>query len=60
VYSIRFLKCLFWAMPEQIHLVGHLLWAGLQQRDPFLWDRLVIDVPEMVPRHVQYWKRNYM
>jgi len=51
---VRAIKCLEWAMPERIQLVGKLIYEGVS---PVLWERLVVDIPSMIPRHVPGWNR---
>lgn len=50
----RFLECFITAAPEHTQLVGKFLYEGL---DPFLWERLVIDAPEMRPRSTPGYTR---
>jgi hypothetical protein len=53
---VRLLQALSWSLPEHIQLIGKMVYDGV---DDLLWRRLVVDVPEMVPRmvpgHHKYW-----
>ena len=53
---VRLLQALVWALPEHAQLVGKMVYDGV---DSLLWDRLVVDVPDIVPRtvpgHHKYW-----
>lgn len=50
----RWLQCLAHAAPEHIQLVGKQVYEGV---DPFMWERLVIDLPEMRPRYTRGYSR---
>eukprot|EP00243_Klebsormidium_subtile_P012771 TRINITY_DN799_c0_g3_i1.p1 TRINITY_DN799_c0_g3~~TRINITY_DN799_c0_g3_i1.p1 ORF type:complete len:228 (+),score=68.77 TRINITY_DN799_c0_g3_i1:95-685(+) len=46
-YRVRTLRCFRWAMPERMQQIGRHVYQGVELP---LWKRLIIDVPEMVPR----------
>jgi len=52
---IRFLKVFRWAVPEHMQLIGHILY---ENTTPVMWERLIADVPELIPRHLPYWRPN--
>ena len=42
------------SVPERFQLIGRIIYENV---DDLMWDRLVVDVPEMVPREVRFhWK----
>jgi hypothetical protein len=53
---VEFLHSLQWAVPERIQEVGSWLINGV---DPFLYDRLLVEVPELAPRgttrYIKIW-----
>jgi len=53
---VRFLTCLRWAVPERIQHIGKLVYEGVS---PTKWDMLAADVPEMVPRHIAGYVRQW-
>ena len=53
---VRYLQSLCWAIPERAQQVGAIVYRNV---DPILWLRLRFDFPEMVPRGVPGWRRQY-
>lgn len=54
---VRFLQALRWAVPEQMHQIGRICYEGL--KDPVLFQRLCVDVPELAPRTTPGYQRFY-
>lgn len=52
----RYLKVLFWSMPERAQQIGAIVYRHV---DAVMWERLRVDVPEMVPRGAFNWCRYY-
>jgi len=52
----RYLKVLFWSMPERAQQIGAIVYRHV---DAVMWERLRVDVPEMVPRGAFNWWRYY-
>lgn len=50
---VRFLHCLRWIFPERFQLFGKWLYETV---DPWVWSRLVTEVPDIVPRNVALWQ----
>ena len=53
---VRYLKILMWAMPERAQQIGAIVYRNV---DAVMWERLRIEVPEMIPRGASNWKRYY-
>jgi len=54
---VRFLQALRWAVPEQIHMIGKCVYEGV--KDPLLFQRLCVDLPELAPRTTPGYHRFY-
>jgi len=52
----RFLQCFVWALPERAQTIGQMVFQGV---DELTWDRLVADVPEIIPRGVVGYERYF-
>jgi glutaredoxin 3 len=53
---IRYIKCLCWAMPERSQQFGAILYRHV---DAVMWERLRVQVPEIIPRGEHNWRRYY-
>jgi hypothetical protein len=51
---VRYLKCLAWSMPERAQQIGAMVYRNT---DAVMWERLRVEVPEIIPRGVQNWRR---
>lgn len=56
VQRARYLKVLFWSMPERSQQIGAIVYRNV---DAVMWERLRVDVPEMIPRGAHNWRRYY-
>lgn len=55
--SLKFLiKVLLWSMPERAQQIGAIVYRNV---DAVMWERLRIDLPEMIPRGAPGWRRYY-
>ncbi len=50
---VRMLRCLIWAVPERVQLLGLWCKEGLPG---LVFDNIANDIPEMVPRHVRKFR----
>mmetsp|Transcript_17264 Transcript_17264/g.37068 ORF Transcript_17264/g.37068 Transcript_17264/m.37068 type:complete len:980 (+) Transcript_17264:94-3033(+) len=51
---VNYLKAFFWALPERAQQIGAILHRNL---DAVMWERLRIELPEMVPRAAfNHWR----
>jgi len=53
---VRYLKCLCWAMPERAQQIGAIVYRHV---DAVMWERLRLEVPEIIPRGEHNWRRYY-
>jgi tellurite resistance protein TehA-like permease/glutaredoxin len=53
---VRYLKVLFWGMPERGQQIGAMVYRNV---DAVMWERLRVEVPEMIPRGSYNWRRYY-
>ena len=53
---IRFLKSLCWSMPERSQQIGAIAYRNV---DAVMWERLRIEIPEIVPRGEAHYRRYY-
>jgi tellurite resistance protein TehA-like permease/glutaredoxin len=53
---VRYLKVLFWSMPERGQQIGAMVYRNV---DAVMWERLRVEVPEMIPRGAYNWRRYY-
>lgn len=53
---VRYLKVLTWAMPERAQQVGSIVYRNV---DAVMWERLRIEMPEIIPRGAPNWQRYY-
>ena len=53
---IRYLKALCWAMPERAQQIGSILYRNT---DAVMWERLRVELPEIIPRGAENWRRYY-
>ncbi|KAA8499144.1 S-type anion channel SLAH3 [Porphyridium purpureum] len=51
---VRFTKCFTWAMPYRAQQIGNMLYRKV---DDVMWERLVAECPELVPRGAPGWRR---
>jgi len=50
IRRIMFLQGWMQIIPEKMHLIGQWIYEGC---DELMWNRLSVDFPEMIPRHVE-------
>ena len=53
---VRYLKVLCWSLPERAQFIGSVVFRNV---DAVMWERLRIEVPEIIPREANNWKRYY-
>jgi hemerythrin-like domain-containing protein len=53
---VRYLKVLLWSMPERGQQIGSIVYRNV---DAVMWERLRVEVPEIIPRTTYNWKRYY-
>lgn len=53
---VRYIKVLLWSMPERAHQIGSIIYRNV---DAVMWERLRVEVPEIIPRAAYNWKRYY-
>jgi len=53
---VTYLKALFWSMPEKTQQIGAIVYRNV---DAVMWERIRVDVPEMIPRGEFNWWRYY-
>jgi tellurite resistance protein TehA-like permease len=53
---IRYLKVLTWAMPERAQQIGAIVYRNV---DAVMWERLRVELPDIIPRGEANWKRYY-
>jgi tellurite resistance protein TehA-like permease len=53
---VRYLKVLLWSMPERGQQIGAMVYRNV---DAVMWERLRVEVPEMIPRGAHNWRRYY-
>mmetsp|Transcript_24506 Transcript_24506/g.68292 ORF Transcript_24506/g.68292 Transcript_24506/m.68292 type:complete len:995 (-) Transcript_24506:304-3288(-) len=53
---VRYLKVLMWALPERAQQIGMIVYRNV---DAVMWERLRVQVPEMIPRGAHNWMRYY-
>ena len=53
---VRYLKVLCWSMPERAQQIGAIVYRNV---DAVVWERLRVEVPEIIPRGAANWKRYY-
>ena len=53
---VRYLKVLCWSMPERAQQIGAIVYRNV---DAVMWERLRVEVPEIIPRGAPGWKRYY-
>jgi hypothetical protein len=53
---VRYLKVLTWAMPERAQQIGSIVYRNV---DAVMWERLRIEMPEIIPRGAPNWQRYY-
>lgn len=56
VQRVRYLKVLMWSMPERSQQIGAMVYRNV---DAVMWERLRVEVPEMIPRGAYNWRRYY-
>ncbi|CAB9507889.1 Glutaredoxin-C4 [Seminavis robusta] len=56
VQRVRYLKVLLWSMPERGQQIGAIVYRNV---DAVMWERLRVEVPEMIPRGAYNWRRYY-
>lgn len=56
VQRVRYLKVLMWSMPERSQQIGAMVYRNV---DAVMWERLRVEVPEMIPRGAWNWRRYY-
>uniref|UniRef100_A0A7S2I7X6 Glutaredoxin domain-containing protein n=1 Tax=Helicotheca tamesis TaxID=374047 RepID=A0A7S2I7X6_9STRA len=53
---VRYLKVLAWSMPERAQQIGAIVYRNV---DAVMWERLRVEVPEIIPRGGYNWRRYY-
>lgn len=53
---VRYLKVLCWSLPERAQFIGAIVYRNV---DAVMWERLRVEVPEIIPRGEANWKRYY-
>lgn len=53
---VRYVKTLTWSMPERAQQIGAIIYRNC---DAVMWERLRVEVPEIIPRGAPGWKRYY-
>lgn len=53
---VSFLRSLLWGIPERSQQVGAIVYRNV---DAVMWERLRIEIREMIPRGAAGWVRNY-
>lgn len=53
---VRYLKVLLWSMPERAQQIGAIVYRNV---DAVMWERLRVEIPEMIPRGAPGWRRYY-
>lgn len=53
---IRYLKVLLWSMPERAQQIGRIVYRNV---DAVMWERLRVEIPELIPRGLPNWRRYY-
>lgn len=53
---VRYLKVLLWSLPERAHQIGMIIYRNV---DAVMWERLRVEVPEMIPRGAANYRRYY-
>jgi hypothetical protein len=53
---VRYLKCLAWSLPERAQQIGAIVYRNV---DAVMWERLRVEVPEVIPRSAPNWRRYY-
>jgi tellurite resistance protein len=53
---VMYLKAWQMSMPERMQLLGQYVYQGV---DDIMWDRLRVDVPEMIPRHLDGYEKYF-
>jgi len=56
VQRVRYIKVLTWAMPERAQQIGAIVYRNV---DAVMWERLRVEMPEIIPRGAPNWKRYY-
>ena len=51
---VRYIKSLCWFMPERSQQIGAIVYRNV---DAVTWERLRIEIPEMIPRGERNWRR---
>ena len=51
---VRFIKSLCWSMPERSQQIGAIIYRNV---DAVMWERLRVEIPEMIPRGAKNWRR---
>lgn len=51
---VRFVKSLCWSLPERAQQIGAIVYRNV---DAVLWERLRIEVPEIIPRGERFYRR---
>ena len=53
---VRYLKSLCWSMPERTQQIGAIVYRNT---DAVMWERLRVEIPEIIPRGETNWRRYY-
>lgn len=53
---VRYLKCLCWSLPERSQQIGAIIYRNV---DAVMWERIRVEIPEIVPRGEYNWRRYY-
>mmetsp|Transcript_29931 Transcript_29931/g.43957 ORF Transcript_29931/g.43957 Transcript_29931/m.43957 type:complete len:483 (-) Transcript_29931:70-1518(-) len=53
---VRYLKCLCWSLPERAQQIGAIVYRNV---DAVMWERIRVEIPEIIPRGEYNWRRYY-
>ena len=53
---VKYLKILMWSLPERAQQIGMIVYRNV---DAVMWERLRVQVPEMIPRGAPNYRRYY-
>mmetsp|Transcript_24281 Transcript_24281/g.32351 ORF Transcript_24281/g.32351 Transcript_24281/m.32351 type:complete len:987 (+) Transcript_24281:202-3162(+) len=53
---VRYLQVLCWSMPERAQQIGAIVYRNV---DAVMWERLRVEIPEIIPRGAYNWRRYY-
>lgn len=53
---VNFIRSLCWSLPERAQQIGAILYRNV---DAVMWERLRVEIPEIIPRGESNWRRYY-